>query len=189
MPPQQALTEPTQVHPRIRLTAGNEPTRLDARSLFEVGEPTVVTAFNPEDPDEPTVTARQSVRVSPISTHTGGAAALTEREQWQAAGRPPLWPDSAQEKAALINRLMNERDERAARRAGRPPVRSVREVALRRAEERARHERHLERIEAARAYMMLAILFGLLVIVVGAGVVGWGILDGWFAWQPVRVTR
>lgn len=185
------IADATEVHPRPlrarevhapRFAAGvDDPTRLDVQAahLFEVGEPTVVTAFDPENPDRARMTVRQRVRVSPIGTHTVGAAATTPPD-----GMPAL-ADPVRARVARINAALDERDEREHRRAGRPPVRSLREVALQRAEGKARHERHLEALETVRAYLVLLIVFCLLLIVVGAAVVGWGILDGWFAWQPV----
>ncbi len=172
MPPQppqpSPLIRPTETFPRSRgATQADEPTRLDVRRPFEVGEPTVVTP------------ARPQVRVSPIAAHTVGAAAATPPH-----GMPEL------PIVATINRILDERDEREHRRAGRPPVRStrsIREEAAQRAAAKLRHERHLERLETARAYLLLFIIFCLAVIVVGAGVVGFGILAGWYEWVPKRV--
>lgn len=92
--------------------------------------------------------------------------------------------------AETLNRLLDERDRAEDRRSGRAAasaVRTVREEAQRRAAVKLRHERHLEVIEVVRAYLVLAIIFGLLVIVVGAGVVGFGIIAGWFDWRPTHV--
>jgi hypothetical protein len=98
--------------------------------------------------------------------------------------------------ADVVNALLDERDRAADTRtwARRRPfrtdrrrVRTVREEAARRAEARLRHERHLEVLETVRAYLVLVIIFCLLVIVVGAGVVGYGIIAGFFDWRPTRV--
>lgn len=104
--------------------------------------------------------------VSPIGTHTGGT-------------RP----------AEVINRMLDERERAQDRRDGRTAAhaaRTLREEAQRRAVAKLRHERHLEFVEKVRAYVTLAILVALLTLVVGAGVIGFGILDGWFAWAPTR---
>lgn len=174
MPPQPApgATE-TFPRPRVRLRdtragAGDEPTRLDVHRAYDVPDPT------------------REVRVSPIGVHTRGSAATT----------PP--PPSRPAPAAVLDALLDDRDRIRADAAridadtrrvwkGRSrKVRTVREEAARRAAEKLRHERTLERIETAQAGVKLAIMFCLLVIVVGAGVVCWGILDGWFAWELVR---
>lgn len=181
MPPQPPAATETFPRPRrIDLASElDEPTRLDVQRLTDVADPTVATR----------------VRVSPIGTHTVGAAWTppppTERERWQAAGRPPRWPQTEVIDALLDDRDRLAADTRAAStgrrlRVDRRRVRTVREEAAKRAAAKLRHERHLEILEAVRAWLYTLIAFGLLVIVVGAGAVGWGILDGWFTWQLVR---
>ena len=56
MPPQPAVSAPTETFPRVR--RADDPTRLDARRLFEVGEPTVTTG--PFSPTDDRVTMRTS---------------------------------------------------------------------------------------------------------------------------------
>jgi hypothetical protein len=156
-------TTVTTPHPRVR----RDVTRLDPYGMYDVAEPTRVTPAPP---------------VSPIGAHTRGAAATT----------PPIPPA-----VSTLNALLDDRDRIAADtraawtgrplfRTDRRKVRTVREAAARRAEARLRHERTLEWLETARSATVLAILVGLLLLVVGAGVVGFGILDGWFAWKPSR---
>lgn len=156
MPPQ-----PTETFPRVR-PQPDEATRLDVHRL-DVADPTV--------------------QVSPIGAHTRGSAAT-------------IGPDDARRKAAAVNALLDDRDRLAAdrvriaadtRRAwrGRPAVRSVREQAAHRAAQKLRHEQHLEALETVRAWIWTLTALGLLVIVIGAAVVGWSILAGWYVWQPV----
>lgn len=113
----------------------------------------------------------QQVNVSPIGTHT------------PARGYAPGGP------VDKINQLMDERERAADRRNGRAAARAahtVREEAARRAATKLKHERHLEVVETIRAYVTLAIFIVLLTIVIGAGVVGYGIIAGFFEWAPVR---
>jgi hypothetical protein len=168
VPPQ--TTTDTERHARIRRIAA-EPTRLDARSLYDIPDPTEVVTTTPPP------------RVSPIGAHTRGASATVPPA--------PVTPV-----ADTVNAILDERDRAAnARtrvrrrpfRTDRRKVRTVREEAARRAEARLRHERHLEVVETVRAYLVLIIIFCLLVIVVGAGIVGYGIIAGFFDWRPTRV--
>lgn len=138
----------------VRPAVTDERTRLDIRRVYDVADPTI------------------AVRVSPIGTHTVGAAAANQP-------RP----------VDTINRLLDERERAQDRRDGRAAAhtaRTVREQAAARAAAKLRHEQHLEHLESVRAWIVTVIFFCLLVIVVGAGIVGWGILDGWFTWQLVR---
>jgi hypothetical protein len=166
VPPQS--TTDTERHARVRRVA-DEPTRLDVHAAYDIPDPTMVTTPPP--------------RVSPIGAHTRGSAATIPPA--------PVTPI-----ADVVNALLDERDRAADTRtwARRRPfrtdrrrVRTVREEAARRAEARLRHERHLEVLETVRAYLVLVIIFCLLVIVVGAGVVGYGIIAGFFDWRPTRV--
>lgn len=163
VPPQSA----TEVFPRVPRDA----TRLDARNLYDVGEPTITSGSF--DPAVDRVTMRAGVRVSPIGTHT--------------PARGLRYPGGDTRPVDEINRLFDERERAEDRRSGRAAARTahtVREEAQRRASAKLRHERHLERLETVRAYLTLAIFFVLLVIVTGAGAVGFGIIAGWFTWQP-----
>lgn len=166
-------TTATQPFPRPRLRAApaeDGPTRLDVQSRFDVADPTAVVPPTPYRD-----TAGQPVYVSPPGTHTGFPY-------------PRDVHDDAQEAAEKINYLLDERERADDRRSGRAAAktgRTVREEAQRRAMAKMRHERHMENVETIRAYVTLAIFFCLLVIVVGAGVVGYGIIGGWFTWQPV----
>lgn len=169
MPPQPTVGDLTQLYPRVRRTqraqdAQGDETRLDARDLFDVVDPT------------------RQVRVSPIGAHTIGAAAST----------PPTgipFPTADARPIDRINRLFDERERAEDRRNGRvaaQAARTLREEAARRAAAKLRHERHLEVVETIRAYLVLTIVFCLLLIVISAGFVGWGILAGWFTWQLSR---
>ena len=201
MPPQPT---PTEVFPRVRATANpanptnpgvDEATRLDVRSLVEVPDPTVVTNAGTGTRDR-----RRDplpVVVSPPRAHTVGAASETPPGGFRPVPVPVPVPGGLP--TATINELLDarDRDRDRDRGAGRPgtvkrsfrrerkPL-SVREQAAQRAASKLRHERHLEVVEAVRAYLVLAIIFALLVIVVGAGIVGYGIVGGWYEWAPVR---
>lgn len=173
MPPQ-STAAPTETFPRV---SRDEATRLDARNLFEVGEPTVATDRNETLRQRPL-----TVRVSPPRAHTVGAAAETPPEGVRTVVALP--------EVATLNQLLDERERARDRKAGRAAAsaaHTVREEARRRATAKLRHERHLEVIETVRAYMVLTIIFALLVIVVGAGIVGYGIIAGFFEWRPTRV--
>lgn len=121
--------------------------------------------------------------VSPPGAHTGGSA----------GPRGIPYPDTRDaprvtDAVEVINHILDERETPKARRRARRvrTAPTLREVAERRELEKLRRERHLEHLEVARAWMTLAILIGLFLLVVGAGVVGYGILSGWFEWVPRR---
>jgi len=110
-----------------------------------------------------------------------------------ARGIPPLTEAGP---VTVINAILDERDQRE-RRAGpnrsapsRPTVRDIAADRLARAEReerhRNRHQRHMDALEAARGWLGVLCLFGLLMLVVFMGVIAVGLLSGWYVWVPVR---
>lgn len=166
--------------------AAPAPTRIDIGRRFD---------------DRPTEPHRRTPAplVSPPRAHTLGAAAFTPPHP--AAPVATDGTDGTDGTDArvhdIVEQLNADADLIAAVRRGqrrswfrwgrKGHARTVREEAARRAGQRLRHERHMEILESARGYLQVAILLGLLVLVVLAGVVAFGIMAGWFAWMPTHV--
>lgn len=147
-------------HPRVRTPSGDR-TRLDPHGLYDIAEPTRLTP---------------PPRVSAPGTHTVGAPAAVDQ----------------------LNLILDRRDtEERLRTAGRTRARvfrrrrakalTLREAAEQRAVARLRHERHMEHLETVKAYIGVACMIGLLLLVIAMGVVAFMILSGQMTWAPTRV--
>lgn len=61
-------------------------------------------------------------------------------------------------------------------------------AADREAHRRHAHQRHMDVVETVRAYLGVICLVGLTAFVLGAAVLAFGMLAGWFVWMPVHRT-
>lgn len=196
------------------LTYGTEEwprrTRLDLQRAFDgdaVAEPTQPVPAVPmpqrkTPPPDVKPIPRQAVRQG---LTTAGPGPVTE----------PADPDESRLTAAdLVNRVLDEQHNlnvagsqrldalAGVRRVGLggvfgwrpltgPSVQEVAAARQRAADREARrkhaHAEHMDRLEAARAYVKLAILVGLFVLVVAAGYEAFMIITGHYAWAPTRV--
>lgn len=120
----------------------------------------------------------------------------------------PFPAEQGETQLDLVNRILDEQQRQGAvlaaehtntverlfrrRRTPRVPL-TVKDLAAvrlarteRMAQHRDRHERHMNLLEAVRAYLGIACLIGVFLLVVGMGIVAFGVLVGWYTWAPVH---
>lgn len=191
---------PTETWPRQRAVErqeGDNRTRLALEALRDVAEPTTALPVVSEVP----IAAPEAVRTTPAPPVKPIPKAARDRAAHPSAGhRAPVSPEAAETIARVLAAGPTPLEARIRRFGpggwfgwrplGGPTVHEIAEARRKVAEaeerRRFRHARHLDVLEILRAWLKVAILFGLLVLVVGAGVVAFLILSGHWAWMPSK---
>jgi len=168
------MNHQTETHRRVR---GAGRTRLALDGLGDLAAPTVLVSpalRNAPMPPEPVRTA-PAPRVQPPGRYGPATAAVeavadsaaTNRIRRIGPGGLFGWRPTAGPSLAEVAAARQRAADAEARR-------------------RHAHQRHMDVLEAIRAYLGILCLFGLAGFVLAAAVLAFGIMAGWFAWMPVH---